>query len=333
MVISKTNSTSSVDARETLVPIISAAAGAALAVVLHESFPVMAGIAGALAGAAAGMLLQKRNSSFALSPAAIDPREVRINALETELACERTMHEAFKRDATQREEELKRFLADIEMTHSVLEGQACQSVELAEELAEQKQRSDYLATHDMLTGLPNRLAFQEELKRRVEYAGSSGSTIALLFVDLDRFKEINDTLGHEAGDVLLQQVAGMFGTAMRQDDFAARLGGDEFAVIVEIPPEEAREVAVLGRGTGAPAAPAHRPGGRQGACDRRHHRHRALSAGCRRRRRRAARRRPGDVCRQAARPQPRRHHRRAEAAGVVARKPPLSSFPVTPDTR
>ena len=242
MVITKTDSGSSVDSRETLVPVISAAAGAALAIVLHESFPIMAGIAGALAGAAAGMLLQKRNTSFA-APAAIDPREVRINALETELACERTMHEAFKRDAIQREEELKRFLADIEMTHSVLEGQASQSVELAEELAEQKQRSDYLATHDMLTGLPNRLAFQEELKRRVEFAGSSGSTIALLFVDLDRFKEINDTLGHEAGDVLLQQVAGMFGTAMRQEDFAARLGGDEFAVIVEIPPEEAREVA------------------------------------------------------------------------------------------
>jgi diguanylate cyclase (GGDEF)-like protein len=243
MVITKTDSGSSVDSRETLVPIISAAVGAALAVVLHESFPVMAGIAGALAGASAGMLLMKRSTSFSLEPAAIDPREVRINALETELACERTMHEAFKRDAMQREEELKRFLADIEMTHTVLEGQACQSVELAEELAEQKQRSDYLATHDMLTGLPNRLAFQEELKRRVEFAGSSGSTIALLFVDLDRFKEINDTLGHEAGDVLLQQVASTFGAAMRQEDFAARLGGDEFAVIVEIPPEEAREVA------------------------------------------------------------------------------------------
>ena len=186
MVITKTDSGSSVDSRETLVPIISAAAGAALAVVLQESFPVMAGIAGALAGAAAGMLLQKRNTNFALQPATIDPREVRINVLETELACERTMHEAFKRDAMQRE---------------------------------------------------------EELKRRVEFAGTSGATIALLFVDLDRFKEINDTLGHEAGDVLLQQIAGTFGTAMRQDDFAARLGGDEFAVIVEIPPEEAREVA------------------------------------------------------------------------------------------
>src|SRR5262245_53740920 len=128
MVITKSDSTSSVDARETLVPIISAAASAALAVVLQDSFPVMAGITGALAGAAAAMLLQKRHHSFTLEPATIDPREVRINALETELACERTMHEAFKRDAMQREEELKRFCADLEMTHSVLEGQASQSV-------------------------------------------------------------------------------------------------------------------------------------------------------------------------------------------------------------
>lgn len=243
MVISKTDSTSDVDARETLVPVVSAALGAALAVAMHDAFPVLAGISGALAGASAGVLLLRRVSSASLAPAAPDARETRIHALETELACERTMHEAFKRDAEVREEELKRFLADLEMTHSVLEGQASQSVELAEELAEQKQRSDYLASHDMLTGLPNRFAFQVELKQRVEDAAASGSTIALLFVDLDRFKEVNDTLGHEAGDRLLQQVAGTFGVAMRQEDFAARLGGDEFAVIVEIPPEEAREIA------------------------------------------------------------------------------------------
>jgi diguanylate cyclase (GGDEF)-like protein len=243
MVISKTDATSDVDSRETLVPLASAAISALLAVAMHDAFPVLAGVTGALAGAAAGVLLLRRASNASPAIAAPDPREARIHALETELACERTMHEAFKREAELREEELKRFLADLEMTHSVLEGQASQSVELAEELAEQKQRSDYLASHDMLTGLPNRFAFQEELKRRVEYAASSGSTIALLFVDLDRFKDVNDTLGHEAGDRLLQQVAGTFGVAMRQEDFAARLGGDEFAVIVEFPSEEAREVA------------------------------------------------------------------------------------------
>ncbi|WP_162917113.1 GGDEF domain-containing protein [Dongia deserti] len=244
MVISKTDFASSASTRETLVPVVSAIVSAVLAVAMHDTFPVMAGVTGAFAGAAAGVLLLRRSSIADLDLAAPDPREVRLHALETELACERTMHEAFKRDAEAREEELKRFLADLEMTHSALEGQASQSVELAEELAEQKQHSDYLASHDMLTGLPNRLAFQGELKRRVEYAASSGSTIALLFIDLDRFKDVNDTLGHEAGDRLLQQVAGTFGAAMRHDDFAARLGGDEFAVIVEIPPEEAREVAI-----------------------------------------------------------------------------------------
>jgi diguanylate cyclase (GGDEF)-like protein len=242
MVIFKTDSASDVDARETLVPVISAAVGAVLAIALHESFPVMAGITGSIAGAAAGILLLRRNSGFSLAPAAIDPRDVRINALETELACERTMHEAFKRDAEMREAELQRFLADMEMTRSVLEGQASQTVELAEELAEQKERSDYLANHDLLTGLPNRRCFQEELKQRVGFAANTGQTLALLFVDLDRFKDVNDTLGHEAGDNLLQRVAGVFASAMRHDDFVARLGGDEFAVIVELPIEGAREV-------------------------------------------------------------------------------------------
>ncbi len=243
MVISKTDSMSTTDARETLVPLISAALGAFLALSWQEAFPLMSGITGALAGAAGGILILRRASNTAPANTAVDLRDAHIHALEVELAGERTMHEIFRREAEAREEELKRYLADLELTHSALEGQASQSVELAEELAEQKQRSDYLATHDMLTGLPNRFAFQEELTRRVEWAAASGSTIALLFVDLDRFKDVNDTLGHQAGDQLLQQVAGTFGVAMRREDFAARLGGDEFAVIVEIPPEEAREVA------------------------------------------------------------------------------------------
>jgi diguanylate cyclase (GGDEF)-like protein len=240
MVISKTESTPSVDGRETLVPMVSAAFGALLAAALHDSFPLMAGLSGTFAGAAAGTLLLRRHVVEPMSSAATDARDARIRVLETELACERTTHETFKREANEREEELKRFLADIEMTHCVLEGQASQSVELAEELAEQKQRSDYLATHDMLTGLPNRLAFQEELKRRVGYAAGSGLSVALLFVDLDRFKDVNDNLGHEAGDALLQRVASTFCGAMRHDDFVARLGGDEFAVVVEVPPEDAR---------------------------------------------------------------------------------------------
>jgi diguanylate cyclase (GGDEF)-like protein len=225
------------------VPVVSAAAGAVLALMLREAFPVMAGITGAMAGAAAGVLLLRRNSLLLAEPVLDEQHIARIRALETQLACERAMHESFKAEATAREAELQRFLADTEMTRSMLEGHASQSVALAEEMARQKQRSDYLANHDPLTGLPNRRGFQAELARRINYASGSGMTVALLFVDLDRFKVVNDALGHEAGDRLLQRVAGLFGTAMRHDDFAARVGGDEFAVIVEVPPLEARDVA------------------------------------------------------------------------------------------
>jgi len=242
MVTLRNDPPSTAEAHDTLVPLVSAAIGAILAVALHEAFPVLAGITGSIAGGAAGLLLLRRSFTDAMAPAAFDSRDMRIRALETELACERTAHEAFRRDAEIREAELQRALDDTELTRSALENQASQSVELAEELAEQKQRSDYLANHDLLTGLPNRRAFQDELKRRVEFASNSGLTIALLFVDLDRFKDVNDTLGHEAGDRLLQRVAGTFCAAMRHDDFVARLGGDEFAVVVEIAPDQARGI-------------------------------------------------------------------------------------------
>jgi diguanylate cyclase (GGDEF)-like protein len=241
MVAVSTDTASTIERREGLVPLVSAVTAAILALALHQTFPVMAAVTGAMAGAAAGTLLLRR----ALLPASqsiADRQEGRIRLLESELATQRAMHESFKAEAAARQAELERLVEDIDMTRSLLEGQASHSLELAEALAEQKQRSDYLAYHDPLTGLPNRRAFEDELKKRVDYASSSGLTSALLFVDLDRFKEVNDALGHEAGDTLLRQVADMFGAAVRHDDFVARIGGDEFAVIIEVMPEGARQV-------------------------------------------------------------------------------------------
>jgi diguanylate cyclase (GGDEF)-like protein len=241
MVAVSTDTASTIERREGLVPLVSAVTAAILALALHQTFPVMAAVTGAMAGAAAGTLLLRR----ALLPASqsiADRQEGRIRLLESELATQRAMHESFKAEAAARQAELERLVEDIDMTRSLLEGQASHSLELAEALAEQKQRSDYLAYHDPLTGLPNRRAFEDELKKRVDYASSSGLTSALLFVDLDRFKEVNDALGHEAGDTLLRQVADMFGAAVRHDDFVARIGGDEFAVIIEVMPERARQV-------------------------------------------------------------------------------------------
>ncbi|MCB9690597.1 MAG: EAL domain-containing protein [Alphaproteobacteria bacterium] len=102
----------------------------------------------------------------------------------------------------------------------------------------------YRATHDALTGLVNRAEFELRLGRAVDRAHVDASTHALLFLDLDQFKVVNDTCGHAVGDQLLQEVAGILGESIRASDTLARLGGDEFAIILEhCPPERAETIA------------------------------------------------------------------------------------------
>lgn len=96
-----------------------------------------------------------------------------------------------------------------------------------------EQRLKHLAHHDGLTGLPNRLLFNDRLDHALERARREDGHCALLFIDLDGFKHINDTLGHSAGDTLLGCLAGRIKETVRASDTAARLGGDEFVVIVE----------------------------------------------------------------------------------------------------
>ncbi len=98
---------------------------------------------------------------------------------------------------------------------------------LAEEKIEQ------LAFHDALTGLPNRVLFNERLHQSIAKLDRYGTKFALMFLDLDHFKDINDSLGHPTGDALLTQVAQRFCTALREVDTIARMGGDEFAVLLE----------------------------------------------------------------------------------------------------
>ena len=101
----------------------------------------------------------------------------------------------------------------------------------AQKVAEKELR--YLANYDHLTNLPNRSLLLERIKSAIEYSNKNNTSIALFFIDLDRFKQINDTLGHSSGDLLLQEVTTRLSDALRIDDTIARIGGDEFVVLLE----------------------------------------------------------------------------------------------------
>ena len=98
--------------------------------------------------------------------------------------------------------------------------------------ADALEQQRWAAQHDALTGLENRTAFQERLQHAIEGAAYTASPIAMMMMDLDRFKEINDTLGHQAGDLLLQQIGPRLRGMLRKQDTLARLGGDEFAMLL-----------------------------------------------------------------------------------------------------
>jgi diguanylate cyclase (GGDEF)-like protein/PAS domain S-box-containing protein len=131
------------------------------------------------------------------------------------------------RDITKRkqmEEDLKRAAAELFRSNS--------------ELKQQEDRLRYLAYHDPLTGLPNRKLFAEQIEESLTWAKSNDLMVALLFIDLDGFKQVNDTLGHEMGDRLLVTIAGRLNNILRVSDTVARLGGDEFTIILRAIPKE-----------------------------------------------------------------------------------------------
>jgi diguanylate cyclase (GGDEF)-like protein len=123
-------------------------------------------------------------------------------------------------------------------------------------LKDAEQRLHYLAYHDPLTDLPNRSLLADRLRAAISRGERLGSSVALLYLDLDNFKHVNDTLGHEEGDRLLQSMAARLQACVRGKDSVARLGGDEFIVVLEDVTGGAKEAArVAEKILGAMSAP------------------------------------------------------------------------------
>ncbi|MGH8750385.1 MAG: putative bifunctional diguanylate cyclase/phosphodiesterase [Burkholderiales bacterium] len=118
------------------------------------------------------------------------------------------------------------------LQHPGIEGIVLTSRDITPRKNAEKQLS-YLANHDALTGLPNRLLMEDRLRQVIAQAHRNGQLAALMLIDLDEFKMINESLGHHAGDVLLMEVARRIKQCAREGDTVARLGGDEFAVILQ----------------------------------------------------------------------------------------------------
>jgi len=107
------------------------------------------------------------------------------------------------------------------------------------EIIEMEEKAEYLAYHDSLTQLPNRAQFERKIKDILEFSKMNHETVAVLFIDLDRFKVINDTLGHHVGDGMLIEIANRVEDVLKKDDLLARIGGDEFVVVLNAVKERA----------------------------------------------------------------------------------------------
>ena len=165
-------------------------------------------------------------------------KEIEARVLKRELAINRTIHKTKDGEEYPEQTNLQKIVYNEKDAYLLFDSDISELQRLEDELY-------YQAYHDALTNLPNRIYFEERLKEEVIYSRRNKTRFALLLIDLDRFKEINDTLGHQFGDEVLVETAKRIKRALRAVDMFARLGGDEFTIILRDvkKPKNAQKVA------------------------------------------------------------------------------------------
>jgi diguanylate cyclase len=166
---------------------------------------------------------------------AIDSRESAAKIRETEASVREdnsTAREKISQENEHRQSAFQEHVARLQEVNKRLVIATINAQVLTEQLQQAKEQMVHLAKHDHLTSLPNRLLLEENLTQAIKLAQRHGTKVGLLFMDLDRFKVINDSLGHGIGDKLLQAVAQRLLTSIRSSDTVSRQGGDEFVVLL-----------------------------------------------------------------------------------------------------
>jgi len=148
--------------------------------------------------------------------------------LEREIGERKRVEEALLKS----EDQLKMQIVDLKDRENRLANQGEELVAMAEDLHAAKQEMQFLANHDALTGLPSLRLCKDRLASAMTSDKRSKSRTAVLFIDLDGFKAVNDSMGHEAGDTVLKEVAQRLKSVIRESDTAARIGGDEFILVL-----------------------------------------------------------------------------------------------------
>jgi diguanylate cyclase (GGDEF)-like protein len=169
--------------------------------------------------------------SFALADRINQLRRERAQAHADALEAQELLLEATRENEKELETRIAVRTAELNRANERLRTEAAEREQLMEQLRKQEEHLRFMAQHDALTGLPNRTSMQQRLALALELAKRNRKKVAVMMVDLDEFKRVNDTRGHPAGDQALVQLAARLRTSVRGSDTVARYGGDEFVIL------------------------------------------------------------------------------------------------------